>query len=70
MDRGTWQAVVHGAAKSQTQLSGFHFHMSQNIYLSLSLKAGLPEYWILGSIFFPQNFENISPLSSSHWGHH
>ena len=52
MDRGTWQAVVHGAAKSQTQLSGFHFHMSQNIYLSLSLNAGLPEYWILGSKYF------------------
>ena len=30
MDRGAWQAVVHGVAKSQTQLSiltfAFHFH--------------------------------------------
>ena len=26
MDRGTWQAVVHGVAKSQTWLSDFHFH--------------------------------------------
>ena len=25
MDRGAWQATVHGAAKSQTQLSNFHF---------------------------------------------
>ena len=31
MDGGTWQATVHGAAKSRTQLSDFtftfHFHM-------------------------------------------
>ena len=52
MDRGTWQAVVHGVAKSWTQLSGFHFHMTQNIYLSFSLKACLPEYRILGSKYF------------------
>ena len=30
MDRGAWQAIVHGVANSQTQLSGFtftfHFH--------------------------------------------
>ena len=30
MDRGAWQATVHGLAKSQTQLSDFtftfHFH--------------------------------------------
>ena len=24
MDRGAWQATVHGATKSQTQLSNFH----------------------------------------------
>ena len=27
MDRGAWQAIVHGVAKSQTQLSQFHFHV-------------------------------------------
>ena len=26
MDRGAWRATVHGVAKSQTQLSNFHFH--------------------------------------------
>ena len=26
MDRGAWQATVCGILKSQTQLSGFHFH--------------------------------------------
>ena len=26
MDRGAWQATVHGVAKSQTQLSDQHFH--------------------------------------------
>ena len=25
MDRGTWQATVHGVTKSQTHLSNFHF---------------------------------------------
>ena len=27
VDRGAWQAIVHGAAKSQTQLSDFHFNV-------------------------------------------
>ena len=26
MDRGAWQATVHGVTKSQKQLSNFHFH--------------------------------------------
>ena len=26
MDRGPWQATVHGVAKSGAQLSGYHFH--------------------------------------------
>ena len=31
VDRRAWQATVHGVAKSQTWLSGFHFHLgSQN----------------------------------------
>jgi len=25
-DREAWHAVVHGVAKSQTQISDFHFH--------------------------------------------
>ena len=25
MDRGTWQTIVHGVAKSRTRLSDFHF---------------------------------------------
>ena len=28
MDRGTWQATVHGVAKSRKQLSDFHFHFT------------------------------------------
>ena len=27
MDRGNWQATVHGVRKSWTQLSDFHFNM-------------------------------------------
>ena len=28
MDRGAWQAAVHGVAKSQTRLSNFTFFLS------------------------------------------
>ena len=28
IDRGTWQATVHGVTKSQTLLSEFHFSLS------------------------------------------
>ena len=31
MDRGTWWGTVHGVAKSQTQLSDFHFHTMSTI---------------------------------------
>ena len=27
MDRGAWQATVHGVAKTWTRLSDFHFHL-------------------------------------------
>ena len=30
MDRGAWQATVHGVSKSQTQLSDFHFHFEMS----------------------------------------
>ena len=29
MDRGAWQAIVHGVTKSQTQLSDLHFHFQK-----------------------------------------
>ena len=31
MDRGAWQATVHGVAKSQTRLSDFHFSSLQSL---------------------------------------
>ena len=35
MDRGAWQATVHGVAKSRTRLSAFHFtsHGAHTIFL-------------------------------------
>ena len=33
MDRGAWQAPVHGVAKSWTQLSDFHFHLMLRLML-------------------------------------
>ena len=40
MDRGTWQATVHGAAKSQTQLSDQHTHdyLKEKLANNLNLK--------------------------------
>ena len=29
MDRGAWQATVHGVTKSQTRLSDQHFHFQE-----------------------------------------
>ena len=34
MDRGAWQAIVHGVTKSQTRLSNFHFHSINDSSLS------------------------------------
>ena len=31
MDRGAWQAIVHGVTKSQTRWSDKHFHFSQGL---------------------------------------
>ena len=36
MDRGTWQAEVHGVAKSWTQLSDFHFACLIEVFLYFS----------------------------------
>ena len=35
MDRGTWQATVHGITKSWTLLSDFHSLNHSNMYLLL-----------------------------------
>ena len=37
MDRGAWQATVHGVAMSQTRLSDKHFHLEVKEF------QGLPE---------------------------
>ena len=39
MDRGTWEAAVHGVAKSHTQLSMHTLYVSLFIYLLLSGEA-------------------------------
>ena len=39
MDRGVWCAAVHGAAKSWTQLSKFHFGASLRVQLVKNLPA-------------------------------
>ena len=36
MDRGTWQATVHGVTKSRTPLNDFHFPISQSKASKLS----------------------------------
>ena len=54
MDRGTWQATVHGVAKSQTRLSNFHILFSivvVSIYIPTNCVGGLPSLHTLSSIF-------------------
>ena len=34
IDRGAWQATVHGVTKSWTELNDFHFHYSFSVSLS------------------------------------
>ena len=36
MNKGAWHATIHGVAKSQTQLSDFHFHLRVMSFLSKS----------------------------------
>ena len=40
IDRGTWQATVHGVTKSQTLLSEFHFSLSLdgNLWYTVFIK--------------------------------
>ena len=39
MNRGAWQATVHGVAKSLTQLSNFHFHLEKDSFIALPGKG-------------------------------
>ena len=34
MDRGAWQAIVHGVVKSRVWLSDFHFHIIEQCLLT------------------------------------
>ena len=41
LDRGAWQATVHGVTKSWTQLSDHHFHFALSPRLGVSASEGL-----------------------------
>ena len=58
MDRGTRQALVHGVAKSWTQLSNFHFHL---FMLPTSWHPGSASRQHLGS---PQVFSGSHSFTS------
>ena len=44
MDRGAWWATVHGVAKSQTQMTGQHFHFQGNTFPAKSILAAFTCY--------------------------
>ena len=46
MDRGAWQATVHGVAKSWTQLNNFHFTSNLMQSKALIKKKSINGYWI------------------------
>ena len=57
MDRGAWWAVVHGVAKSLTQLSDFtftfHFHALEKEMVTHSSVLGESQGWgsLLGAVY-------------------
>ena len=60
MDRGAWQAIVHGVEKSRTWLSNFHMHTKHRCPLSRGI------LWCLGF----QTLETSSPrgdVESESW---
>ena len=59
VNRGAWQAIVHGVAKSQTWLSHSHTHCT---LLSLALLLSLPLLW-------PQRDRHAVPSHIAHWSH-
>ena len=50
MDRGTWQATVHGVSQSWTRLSNFHFHF---LPVHCSFLDNSPEVTIWLEIYTP-----------------
>ena len=48
MDRGTWQAKVHGVTKSQTQLSDIHFLFPESLPNRLTFRCNIDTY--IGSV--------------------
>ena len=56
MDRGAWQATVHGTAKSKTQLSDFHF-----LSLLCYNFSWNPSLYSIPSFSGPVNFRFVIP---------
>ena len=44
MDGGAWRAIVHGVAKSWTQLSDFTFTSHEHVFQIVTA----PSAWVLG----------------------
>ena len=45
MDRGAWQAIVHGVTKSQRRLHDFHFHLILELwFLTLSKRKATEKF--------------------------
>ena len=51
MDRGAWQATVHGAAKGWTRLSNYHSHTQESmvccVVLSCSVASDSATPWVV-----------------------
>ena len=39
MDRGAWQAIIHGVAKSQTECTYIHTHTEINIRMLIRINS-------------------------------
>ena len=64
MDRGAWQAIVHGIAKSQTWLSDWHLYLHQPGGLIFQCRTFLPFYTVHGVFKARILKRSAIPLSS------
>ena len=66
MDRGAWQATVHGVAKSWTQLNDFHF--TSNLMQSKALIKKINKWLLNKWIHYKFNISKSKVLNYS-WTH-
>ena len=66
MDRGAWQAIVHGVAKSQTWLSDFHLLSEKDAWVwswgdSIQIRSDQTSRSVVSDSFRPHELQHARP---------